>query len=64
MDDKIKKRCGELFDLGLKYHFAYESYTLDDINVHWTEMTVLDEKEWNTLIEKIKEVIASRNIKT
>ena len=53
-------RTHQLIDLGLKYNGA--DFTLDDINVHWTELTCDTDEEWIEKIEKIRKEIERRNI--
>jgi len=61
MDEKFHNRMLALEMLGLKYSIAYESYTLNDINVHWTEITTMKDNEWNDLIKKIKNYETKQN---
>jgi len=58
MSEEMKKRCDQLFKMGLKYNG--QEYFLDDINVHWTEMTCDSAQEWDSKMLKIKEEIARR----
>jgi len=57
-DEKIKSRSNTLSGLGLIYDG--EQYAYMDVNVHWTEITTMDNNEFGSLIEKIKPIIAKR----
>lgn len=58
MEEKGLKRCNQLYQLGLI--FNGDSYVKDDINVHWTEITCSTDKEFNTILSKIKNEITNR----
>jgi hypothetical protein len=60
IEEQKKKRGKQLMDLGLTYNFGYESFVLRDVNVHHTEITVMDEAEWDKLIADITPVIEDR----
>ena len=62
ISETTKLRCDQLFNLGLKFNFAYDSYVKDDINVHSTEIECIDDKEWNRLINKITFAIEQRKL--
>ena len=52
MTDKINARADVLFGIGLK--FNGQEYSLDDINVHWTEITCDTDEVFNAKVDKIK----------
>ncbi len=56
MESKIifVNRIEELEGLGLKFSPYYGSYIKDDINIHWSEMTIMDDSQWSKLISEIK----------
>jgi hypothetical protein len=58
--DKKGKRVYQLKDLGLKFNSKEMFMTMDDINVHWTEITCDTDDEWNKKIKKIKAEIKRR----
>lgn len=58
MDAQNKSRSNQLAALGLNYNG--QEYIFQDVNVHWTEITTMNESEWNELIEKITPVISQR----
>lgn len=57
-DAQNKSRSNQLSALGLNYNG--QEYIFQDVNVHWTEITTMNENEWNGLIEKITPVISQR----
>lgn len=59
-DNQINERCGQLAAMGLRFNFQYESYLLDDINIHTTEISLLNQEEWDVLINKISSEIKRR----
>lgn len=60
-DTEIKSRCNQLSSLGLKFNFQYDAYVLDDINVdNKTEICLLNNTEWDALVNKITPVIEQR----
>lgn len=58
MDAQNKSRSNQLSALGLNYNG--QEYVFQDVNVHWTEITTMNENEWNGLIEKITPIISQR----
>ena len=62
IDAKTSQRCDQLFNLGLNFNLAYGSYMKDDINVHTTEITCSDDKEWDKIINTITFVIEQRKL--
>ncbi len=58
----VIKRADELFVLGLTLDGASNSYTYEDINVHWTEMTTLSEEQWDKLVNEISAELDKRRI--
>jgi signal recognition particle subunit SEC65 len=61
MENQTKKRCDQLFKLGLTFNGKY--YRKDDINVHWTEIITETNKDWNKIISKIEAEIKRRKEK-
>lgn len=57
---RTKGRCNDLIDMGMKFDFGYQSYLFEDVNVHTTEITIMNDDDWSALIEKIKPVIGQR----
>jgi hypothetical protein len=59
MNKKLKKRCDELFALGLKYNGT--SYVYDGrvvyVEVHHLDILTYDDKKWENIINHIKNVI-------
>ena len=61
MDSKIITRCKQLQELGMTFNFKYNAYVFEDVNVdNPTEICLLNDKEWDALIEKITPVIKER----
>lgn len=57
----IKGRCVQLESLGMTYNFQHNAYVFFDINVdNNTEISLLNDDEWNALIEKITPIIIER----
>lgn len=57
--DKIKKRCNELFELGMVFNSHYNSYIgedkkIKDFNIHVNEISLDSDKEWNSKIKSLK----------
>ena len=52
LDEKTKKRCDQLWKLGLKYNG--ESYVKDDFNVHWVDITCHSDEQWDKMIVSIE----------
>jgi len=55
----------QLMGLGLKFNPAYESFVgrtanTSDVNVHWTEITLSDDVEWDILLSNITKVLKDR----
>lgn len=59
----IANRGNQLRALGMEYILTQESYLFEDVNVHWTEISVMNEQEWVALIEKITPIIEQRKQK-
>lgn len=57
-DDQLKARSKQLADLGMRYNG--QEYFFDDVNVHWTEISTLEEDKWNKIIADVTPVIAER----
>jgi len=53
---KTDERCKRLFKLGFKYNG--EELFLDDMNIHWTEITCLEDEEFEEIIKKFEKRIA------
>lgn len=65
MTSKATLRSEQLMGLGLKFNPAYESFVgcttnTSDINVHWTEITLSDDDEWDNLLVDITKVLKDR----
>ena len=55
---KIKNRCMQLEALGMKFSFQADAYTFGNVNVdNKTEVCLLDDAAWETLLQKIKPAI-------
>lgn len=54
-------RVKQLVGIGLNYNG--ESFTFEDVNVHNTELIVLNETEWSVLIERIAPIVSERKAK-
>ena len=52
LKEQTKKRCDQLFELGLI--FNGDSYVKDDFNVHWIDITCHSDEEWDKMIINIK----------
>ena len=57
-DRKTNFRTGALFSTGLKWDG--EQYCFMDVNVHWTDIVILSDDEFNKLIEDLRLKINSR----
>ena len=60
MDKKLEKRLDQLMALGLRFNFGVESYILEDLNVHTTEISFMRDEAWDALINKFTDVIVQR----
>lgn len=57
-EQKIKNRCLQLEALGMKFSFRDDAYIFEGVNVdNKTEACLLDDAEWETLLQKIKPAI-------
>jgi hypothetical protein len=54
----METRCKKLSDLGLQYNGS--EYCLEDINVHWTELTCDTDREFDIRYKKIAQEIERR----
>lgn len=58
---RIDKRCDQLFFIGMKLNGQNGNYFFEDVNVDYnTEISLLDNEKWNTLISKITPIIEER----
>jgi hypothetical protein len=55
---RIEMRTKQLINLGLKYDG--ENFIFEDVNVHYTELTVLNEEQWKILVERVAPVVSER----
>lgn len=65
MNTKTTIRSKQLIDLGLKFNPSCESFVgyqpnTSDINVHWTEIAVLSDDEWDNMIKDISSTLDLR----
>lgn len=65
MENKTIKRCDELFQMGMKFHFGENSYVgkeddIRDMNVHAIEITCDSDQEWEEKVNSLKEEIKRR----
>lgn len=58
MTEQFEKRCDKLFAMGLKYNGS--EFYLDDINIHWTEVSCDNDKEFNEKCDRIQLEIKRR----
>jgi hypothetical protein len=61
MSEQFKNRCNELDAMGLKFDFNRNddggNYIYHGgINFHWTDITCMDDVQWNETVDKIKAV--------
>ena len=56
--EETKNRIDTLFNLGLKWNGS--EYFKDDINIHWTEITVMSNEEFEKTVEDIKQELKRR----
>lgn len=57
----IEKRVKQLQSLGMNFSFEYDAYVFEDVNVdNKTEIRLLDDEEWDALINKISPVIEDK----
>lgn len=58
---KLQARGNQLQALGMTFNFQYDCYSFQDVNVdNKTEMYLLNDEEWDALVEKITPVIEQR----
>jgi lipid II:glycine glycyltransferase (peptidoglycan interpeptide bridge formation enzyme) len=55
---KNAQRIEKLRKMGLK--FDGSQFVLNDINIHWTEIVSLDDKDFDELVEKVRVEIERR----
>jgi len=64
MNDQMKKRCDELFAMGLRFngksYVGTEEHN-NDFNFHYTEIQCDNDEQWNEKIEKVKTELKRRN---
>ena len=61
VEERISKRCNQLSVLGMKYDGRYDAYVFEGINVdNKTEISLLTESEWESLLESVTLVINER----
>lgn len=62
MDEAMRKRCNELFAIGLR--FNGDSYVgvggNKDVNFHYTEIMCDDDIQWSAKIDKVKKELERR----
>jgi hypothetical protein len=56
---KVKARCTQLQDFGLKFDFSDQYYKGYDCFVHHSDITGYDDEKWNGMIEKMGPHVAS-----
>jgi len=61
LNEQTKKRCNQLFKLGLM--FNGESYVKEDFNVHWTEINCDTDEQFNKKLADIEEEMKRRGKK-
>jgi hypothetical protein len=57
LEKRTKFRSDELATLGLNYSITAEAYVYEDVNVHWTEITTMNDAEWDALTVRINPII-------
>jgi hypothetical protein len=58
MTDQDNKRIDALINIGLI--FNGDSFVYKDVNVHWTELSMMEDEEFYFLVEKLRKVILQR----
>lgn len=57
-----EKRVKALYEIGLNYNG--DSFVYEDVNVHWTELTCMDDDEFYSLVDKLRPIVIKRKEKT
>jgi len=66
MDEKMSKRCSQLFKMGLRFNGdSYVGFQENnrDFNFHSTEMLCDSDEQWDKKIKSVKEEMTRRGIK-